>query len=179
MMFGLVRNSASGDSCFAVWRTISKPSCRVPPAGIVPVTAPSIGYGTSTPGVLRPSARTYSTVTRLIVTSLFVVGVNPAAPPTSFSGARSVTEPVSSKTVGHGFADEHGAGVVALVMTSDSRFEVAWVTDDPPRTAPSVSITRYTGELPSRTTSPHEVNPATTTARPARRMTLRMLCLNP
>src|SRR2546423_7584262 len=165
MTFGLVCSSASGASCFAVWRTISKPIDKVPAGRIVPVTAPSIGYGTSTPGTLRPSVRTYSTVNRLIVTSLLVVGSSRFAPPMSLSGARSVTAPMSSNTVGQGCVVEHGGGVTALVMTSDSRLLVADVFDDPPRTAPSVSITRYTGELPSRTTSPQEVAPATTSAR--------------
>src|SRR6476646_9488345 len=142
MMFGLVRRSASGACFLAVWRTISNPTVNVPPAWIVPVTAPSIGYGTSTPGTLRPSARMYSTVTRLIVTSLLVVGTSGVEPPTSFSGARSVTVPVSSNTVGHGEDDEQGAGEVALVMTSDNKLLLGVEIDDPPRIAPSVSMTR-------------------------------------
>src|SRR3954447_9694500 len=179
MTFGLVRSSASGASCLAVWRTISKLTVNVPPAGIVPVTTPSIGYGTSRPLSLRPSLRMYLTVYRVIVTSLLLVGTNGVAPPMSLSGARSVTVPVSSNTVGQGAEVVHGGGEIALVITSDSRLDDATALDDPPRDAASVSITRYTGELPSRTASPHEVAPATTSARPTRRKTLRMLFLNP
>src|SRR5689334_18242261 len=122
MMFGLVRSSASGASCLAVWRTISKLIVNVLlPSGIVPVMDPSIGYGTSTPGTLRPSVRTYSTVYRVIVTSLLVVGTSGVEPPMSFNGARSLTVPLSSNTVGHGEFVVQGGGEVALVMTSDSK----------------------------------------------------------
>src|SRR6185369_16751199 len=118
---GLVRSWMSGDSCFAALLTSSKSNVRELPAPIVPVTAPSKAYGTSTPAVLRPSARTYSTCTRLIVTSLFVVGERGAVAPGSLSGARSVTLPLSSKTVGQGVALVHGSGVVTFVTTSDVR----------------------------------------------------------
>ena len=52
----------------------------------VVVTAPSNAYGTSTPGVLWPSVRTYSTWYWVMVMKLFGVGVfGEADDPGSFS----------------------------------------------------------------------------------------------
>src|SRR5438046_9107184 len=121
MMFVLVRSCASGDSCFATFLTSSKPSVSDPPAVMVPVAAPSNGYGTSTPGVFRPSARVYSTWYRVMVTSLLVVG---ASPVTSLSGARRVTDPLSPKMVGHGLAEEPGGGAITRVIRSEIRLRL-------------------------------------------------------
>src|SRR5438093_5046297 len=99
-MLLLARSWMSGDSDFAAERTSSSASDMVTAAGTVPVVAPSKAYGTSTPGTLRPSARTYSTCTRVIVISLLVVGPVVVL---MFRGAnRSVTVAESLKIVGQG-----------------------------------------------------------------------------
>ncbi len=77
---------------------------------------------------------------RLIVTSLLVVGARFA--PMSFSGARSVTAPISSNIVGHGTVVVHGEGEVTLVITSDNRLVVCGPGVPAPRAAVSKSITR-------------------------------------
>ena len=56
----LVLSCTSGASSFAD-DAHELESDVVAAGGTVTVTAPSKPYGTSTPGVLRPSARTYST----------------------------------------------------------------------------------------------------------------------
>src|SRR5262249_53920451 len=148
MMLEPVRRSASGASCLAMLRTRMNPSVSVLPAGTVPVAAPSNSYGTSTPGVLRPSDRMYLTGYWVIVTSLFVVGCSGVVLPISFSDARSVTCPLSPKIVGHGLVGEHGNGCVTLVMTSEKRVSDSGNGVAAPRMAFILSITRYTGELP-------------------------------
>ena len=171
MMFGLVRSCASGDSCFATFLTRSKPSVSDPPAGMVPVAAPSNEYGTSAPGVFRPSARVYSTWYRVMVTSLLVVGATPLT--TFLSGARRTTDPVSPKIVGHGAAVVQGAGEVTLVITSETRIVVPAPGVAAPREPVSESITRKTGDLLSRTTSPHERLPAASAARSVTKLRLK------
>ena len=102
--------------------------------------------------------------TRLIVTSLFVVGVSGLVAPMFFSGARRITDPLSPKIVGHGVAGVHGVGLVTLVITSEISVFVAAPGVGPPRTPVSESITRYTGELPWRDTSPQETAAAASAA---------------
>src|SRR5262245_2325446 len=178
-MFPLVRSWMSGDSAFAVERTSSNPSDTVPENGTVPVTAPSKAYGTSTPGTLRPSARMYSTCTRLIVTSLFVVG--PVVVLMLRGASRSVTVPGSPKIVGQGLSDVHGAGDVTFVITSEVSTPDGVPGCGPPRLPSSDSMIRYTGELPSRATSPHETPAAITAERTNNRAAFRLImgsCLN-
>src|SRR4051812_44417905 len=115
-MLELVFNCTSGDSCFATFLTSSNPTDAFA-APIVAVTAASKPYGTSTPGVLWPSAREYSTRTRESVTSLLAVGASPAVAPRSFKAIRSVAVPLSPKIVGQGESVVHGGGVVTLVTT--------------------------------------------------------------
>src|SRR4051812_35603538 len=113
--------------------------------------------------------------TRLIVTSLLEVGVSGVVAPISLSGARSTAEPVSLNTVGHGDVVEHGSGDVTLMITSDSRKPPpAPPLPVPPAVAVSWSMTRNTGELPSRTTSPHEMPADMIAASPINRMRVRM-----
>ena len=54
----LVLSCTSGASSFATYAHELEAERQRAPAPTVPVTAPSKPYGTSTPGVLRPSART-------------------------------------------------------------------------------------------------------------------------
>ena len=62
------------------------------------------------------------------MTALFDVGVVGApGVPTSFIASASVACPGSLNTVGQGFVAEHGAGVVTLVTTSESRKAVKLV----------------------------------------------------
>ena len=112
MVVRLFASCTSGDSSFAMCRTSSKPRPRDAPAPTVPVTPPSKPYGTSTPGVFRPSARRKSTRYLLIVTSLFDDG-DVSRPPAMFLRlSLSDTLPVSLKIVGHGEVAEQGAGDV-------------------------------------------------------------------
>src|ERR1700691_4468727 len=111
---------------------------------------------------------------RVTVTALFVVGVGAVAPvPMSFRDSLSTTSPISLNTVGHGVLSEHGAGDVTLVMTSDVRL--------PPKpcgllpcAASSCVLTRITGDLPVRTTLPHDAPEATSAARVRTRMLVPM-----
>src|SRR5204863_708943 len=132
----------SGNSSLAMWRTSSNSSVRVPPAGIVPVAAPSNPYGTSTPGVLRPSERRNTTRYRLTVISLFGLGAGTVVAPMSFGDIRSVTRPRSLKIVGHGLEVLQPPPVVTLVTTSDSSVPEYAPGVGAPRDASNWSMTR-------------------------------------
>ena len=111
--------------------------------------------------------------TRVIVTSLFVVGaVGVDDDPTSFSGARRKARPVSLKIVGHGLVGLHGAGAVTIVWTSDNRKPLGMAVVGPPRSPCNESIVRYTGERPSRTTFPHDTDAAAHVAAAKSRVTM-------
>src|SRR4051794_26532461 len=75
----------------------------------------------------------------------------------SFNAMCIPASPASANTVGHGVAGAQGGGVVTFVITSELRVAV---TVPPvlarPRIPPSESMTRYDGDRPVRTTSPHE-----------------------
>src|SRR5690348_6664952 len=93
----------SGGSCFATLRTRTNDRLRVPPTDTVAVAAPSNAYGTSVPGVFRPSLRRYATWYLVIVTSLFVVGADGVPAVVTFFGARRRSaRPPSAKIVGQG-----------------------------------------------------------------------------
>src|SRR3954453_8034719 len=113
------------------------------------VTAPSKPYGTSTPGVLCPSARVYSTWYRLMVTSLLLVG----ATEKSFDVVLSTTNALS----------------LVLVPTCETRGPALLAPD-----GARELITRYMGELPCRTTSPQETLAETIAASPIKRMRVPM-----
>src|SRR6185295_7898082 len=103
---------------------------------------------------------------RVIVTSLLLLGnVDEPGGPTSLGASRSWALPTSLKTVGHGLSGAHGAGVVTFVITSDVRLLTS-VVARLPCAAWSESMTRKTGALPSRTTSPQEIDAASTAASP-------------
>src|SRR5262245_4976048 len=120
MIVGLAASAASGASCFAVWRTMSNPAVTSPSSGTVKVSPESIGCGTSTPGVLRPSVRRYTTRYRVNVTWLSALGAaGTPGTPGSFSTSDIVTAPTSLKVVAHGVVVEQGSGVVTNVMTSE------------------------------------------------------------
>src|SRR4051812_39753251 len=157
MVFVPVRRVASGASCLATVRTsVTANVGPLPPAGIVTVTAPSKAYGTSTPCVLRPSARVYSTWYRLMVTSLLLVGANEK----SLDAVLNSTVPLSLAK--QGVCGVHGSGLVTPRTFERSGAGV------------SESMTRYIGELPCRTTSPHETLADTMAASPINRMRVRM-----
>src|SRR5437867_13381899 len=107
MNWVLILSWIRGDSSFAVIRTSSKLTCVGELEDTVAVTAPSQAYGTSTPGVPRPSARVYSIWTRLMVMALNWLG---AAWALGFLSARCMAAcPESPNTVGHGLAGVQGA----------------------------------------------------------------------
>ena len=76
----------AGASCFATMpHELESETERASSVGTVPVTAPSKGYGTSTPGVLAAVGALIDTRYRVIVTSLFEVGtVGTVGVPRSF-----------------------------------------------------------------------------------------------
>src|SRR5262245_30195042 len=144
MLLSLFTSPARGASFFATWRTNSNGIFAEPLAAIEAVTAPSKAHGTSTPCWFLPSARRNSTWYRLIVTWLFEVGERV----TFFIVEVTLAVAMSSRTVGHGLAALHGAGVVKSTWTSELRGLGDML----------VTVTR-TGARPSRTTSPHEMHP--------------------
>src|SRR6187402_3392670 len=110
---------------------------------MVKVTAESKGYGTSTPGVLRPSERRNVTRYLLIVTAFTALGVVRM----SFMTKRIVTCPASLKMVGLSST---------IVRTSDCSVpEKVPTLPDAPDAPVSDSMTRDTGDRSWRTTSPH------------------------
>src|SRR6516164_10418830 len=117
---GLLTNWIRGDSSFATALTSTKENVSCPEVGTVAVAEPSNGYGTSMPGWLRPSARMYSTCTRLIVTALLDVGVaGELVVPTSLSASDRTAWPPSLYTVAHGFCIEQVPPDVTSTRTSD------------------------------------------------------------
>ena len=109
-----------------------------------------------------------------MVTSLLLVGDSAAVAPMSFSGARNCAWPLSPKMVGHGARVVHGSGAVMLVMTSETSVVAGVPACAAPRIPCSESITRNTGELPWRTTSPHETLAAIIAVRTISRVAMRM-----
>ena len=93
----------------------------------------------------------------------------------SLSGARSVTGPTSLKIVGQGVVGVHGAGVVTLVMTSES----SGLPGVPGCVAPRRALQRVDDQVDGRAALAHDVaardagGDAAATS-PANRVALRM-----
>src|SRR5262249_31606447 len=91
-----------------------------------------------------------------------------------FNDSRSCTDPMSLKTVGHGFVALHGAGEVTFVMTAESKVPPNWV-GLLPGAACRLAITRNTADLSLRTTSPHEAVAVMSAANPRNLRAFRIL----